>query len=237
MDNELTEFIQLIVPNNRLKDVTIYRGTPDRPYLYHVSNNPKIKHFEPMVSTRTINTEDRAVPRICTAPSLWGCIIGQSSFSNSFFDLAYSKSWLGGYVIYGLPFEMALSPSVRLVPDVEHTDEKWIVGYNGIHKRIPPIDLGRVFIISVLTRKGGAKHQNRYDYTLALHLRHGMWVTADTYLQPGYYRLLVVDCQHDIYWDPTKLTIETIDAKTYHAAKQLTASMLSLPVLPASFKW
>ena len=97
--------------------------------LLHMSADPKIKVFTPSVTRRTSEKEDRTTARISTAPSLLGCISGYVALLYDLNDSIDGKA-KSGWVVYSIPFRLALRPNRKLVDDVLWTDEVWLVGYN-----------------------------------------------------------------------------------------------------------
>ena len=84
--------------------------------LLHVSRDPKIKKFTPIVSHRTAANEDRTVARICGAPTVVGCL---QAYQEQYNDFHRNVGW----TIYGIPFDEALQPNGHLVYDATRTGE------------------------------------------------------------------------------------------------------------------
>ena len=53
-------------------------------YLYHISTKPNIRRFIPEVSRRTMNIEDRSIPRISTSAHLTGAFSASQIIETEF---------------------------------------------------------------------------------------------------------------------------------------------------------
>ena len=59
--------------------------------LYHISTNHDIPVFIPCVSTRTVDGEDRSVPRVCVSPDILKAMLGYGAVYNDFQNWDDSK--------------------------------------------------------------------------------------------------------------------------------------------------
>lgn len=120
--------------------------------LLHVSTNPRIKEFVPSVTRRTGIQENRTVPRVSTAPSLIGCLIGYVSGWNDFYFPEESKKGklLQELTIYRFNTPLALRPNTKLLYDQKESDEHWLVGYSRDTMGYVPVKAGRLFYKDVL---------------------------------------------------------------------------------------
>jgi len=96
--------------------------------LYHISMNPSIKAFTPQVSSRTLTKENRSIPRISTSTSLIGCMNGYQSVMSDMMNRE-GKKFNGLFKVYQLPYQFALRPSKKFLPDVDLTDEFWLFSW------------------------------------------------------------------------------------------------------------
>lgn len=224
-------------PEHVKKNVEVLE--PDYPLALHISTNPTIAEFYPMVSKRGLTDEDRSIPRVSTASSLWGCIVGYSSLLSDF-EAEHRNDWMGGYVIYGLPYKLKLKPNATLLPDVTQTDEEWIVGFDNTHRHIEPKKLGKFFAHRVTMTSTGAKTQ-LYDVTLYLEISSSipspLPVLPDHSVESGYWKMEVLGVDSKTYWDPSKITLHQITKEEYLAKKKLSAGLLSFEGLPPSTVW
>lgn len=220
------------------KVLKVLESTPEVPNLYHISSNPNIKHFIPMVTRRSIQDEDRSVPRVCVSENLWDCFAGYSAAVEEFHE--HPDGFLGGYVVYALPFKLAVVPNKTVLPDVRETNERWIVGYDPEHLKIAPEIHGKVFIREVKNTRQG-KVLNR-TITLYLEVFDGFGpfrVHESLELKAGYYRLTCDNVVDRKGWslEHNDVQVEIIDKAEYTAVKKSVASLLSFESVPASKHW
>ena len=62
-------------------------------WVYHISVDPKITPFIPELSRRTALKEDRTVPRISTAPTIIGCLLGYQADLGEFLNNTLGDDW------------------------------------------------------------------------------------------------------------------------------------------------
>ncbi|MGL5648990.1 MAG: hypothetical protein ACRDDY_14165 [Clostridium sp.] len=94
--------------------------------LYHISTNPDIKLFMPMVGTRQLPDENRTIPRVCCADNLLSAIRGHAAVTGQAIN-RWKKGDIGKFYIYKLPFKQCIKPGKGLVADVGITNELWVV--------------------------------------------------------------------------------------------------------------
>lgn len=223
MSRAMDKFLSVILPGDESL-VTVEQ--PKHGCVYHISTNGKIPAFIPAVSNRTLTKEDRRVPRICSAETLWGCFLGYAATVDEFYNLA-PKDWRGGYYIYRLPCDLIAHPDKKLLPDVTKTQETWVLGYDEKHQSIEPEIIGKCFFYSVLFKR--TRECPIYDLEVYIELKQPMCVLeTDTVVQPGYYKLTVVDITDIVSWNLKNTTLVPVDIKSYREAKRLTAGMLSM---------
>lgn len=89
--------------------------------LCHLSDNPNIKIMNPRIPDNTMRDENKAIPRICFAPSTHEAFRAMSSPDLSTKALyLYRISPDQGSIRF-------LKPSSKLVPDAEDTNEYWVL--------------------------------------------------------------------------------------------------------------
>lgn len=132
----------------------IHPKLPDQnfPFALHISPNKNLKEMFPYVTSAMMMGEDRHIPRISVADTLVDCINGEDRILYNFYSKENPKAesemkdkahWRGGYYIYRLDYEEAIKPSVKLVPDIEYTNEYWLVNYTNNSVYIPKL-IGRM---------------------------------------------------------------------------------------------
>lgn len=237
---ELQQFLESIAPH-QIENMSIVEPLEKFPVLLHISRDKSIKEFVPVVSPRTMKKEDRSVPRVCTAPHLFGCFVGYSAASADF-GMDRSPAWKGGYYIYALPCTLAVAPSKKILPDVNETSERWIVGYNDKHRAIKPTIVGKCFLHSVTTI--GLNDGHVTDYTLYAEIKGGVVgedlaldivpFNEELTLTKGYYRISINDNRSQVYWNPKDITVSQIPKAEYDKAKTVTAGLLSFEGGPSA---
>lgn len=94
--------------------------------IYHISTNPNIKRFIPMVGTRQLPSENRTIPRVCCAATLADAIRGHAAVTGQAIN-RWKSGEDGKFYIYKFPFRECIRPDKSLVADVDVTKELWIV--------------------------------------------------------------------------------------------------------------
>lgn len=205
------------------------------PYLLHISKDNKIEKFVPSVTKRSLDGEDRSIPRISTAPTVAGCIMGYASDIHDFMERPTCASgdgqrkvrFAGGWAIYGIPFEFALVPDKTLLPDVKRTDEHWLVNYSPRWTTYPAQILGKFYyeeVRHVATAKGPVS-----VLTIMLEVLTDTPILFDrrTRLTRGYWKLSVQGLHLAKRWDEIEsVEAEPMDPEDYTKTKQRIASML-----------
>lgn len=216
-------------------------------YLLHISREGNLEAFTPRVSKRTAKGENRSVPRICTATTLIGCILGYCSDLDDFFSERMVKEgqsnphlFRGGWYIYGLRYDQALRPDKTLVPDVEATDEHWLVTYDANTKTYPAQLIGKFFYNFVKYVPGaGTRRQTEVD--LAIEVSSGVMLNFNgrVKLQKGFYRARVQGLHTATRYDRLRQEeLEQIDELDYLESKNLVASLLGhQETPPPSARW
>lgn len=134
-------------------------------FLYHISVDPGIKKFVPSLTHRTAKKEDRSVPRVSTAPTIFGCLIGYQQDRWDWEDGRTNKKWRDGWYIYGFRNEVCVKPHEKILYDVNATEERWLVPYNSEKWGYKAEIIGKFFYrqVSEVQLNGGAtKHIEAY---------------------------------------------------------------------------
>ena len=226
MSSDMEAYLKLLSPLVRSNVQVIEKDAVLSDGLYHISTNPKIPIFTPVVSVRTLSAEDRSVPRVCTAPTIIGCLKGYQAQVANFHDQK-------GLTIYALPFEEALQPSSKILPDVKQTDEHWLVPYTGKYAEYPSRVIGRMFMYTV---KYYSSKSDRYDAEFYVEALEPLYFTKTLKLEPGLYRLILA-YDSAIAWD--RLPVRDVAPLTkaeYNAARDAGKVNIKQPAPPSS-KW
>lgn len=97
--------------------------------------------FTPRIPRNPLENEDISVPRICVSANFIEAVLGYGRMSDEFQDGAV------GYQMSIFPFEFALKPTEKLVPEAEKTNEYWLVNYSSETKHFKPIKVGNILIV------------------------------------------------------------------------------------------
>lgn len=176
--------------------------TPDvlgQTHMLHISKDPTIKVFKPNVTRRAAHREDRSVPRVCVAPSLVACMYGYSSilyeYSNDINTTYYSGDknvkWNGGWVIYGLPYHVALFPNEQLVPQGPSSDEHWLVTYDENSAQFKPVMMGDFYVESVMQTHVKGRKQSVVELMVRVTHPEGLFLDQQHMLEPGCWNVRV----------------------------------------------
>lgn len=246
--NALLQPYLSLLPSETRKELTIV--TPDTlgtSYLLHISKDTELKRFIPGISRRGMRREDRTVPRVNTAPSLIGCLLGYTSDMFDFHERkpgakyteARAVPFKGGYAIYGFRFDVALQPSRKLVLDVAQSDEHWLVPYDAQHAVYTPELLGKVFYSSVNYEVIKDRTCSRIEMYIEVLTDQPIWFEGRRQLTKGCWRAVVNDLHATTAWNQlSDATVEQINPTDYISVKRNVASMLSLEShAPASARW
>lgn len=217
-----------LYPKNISDNVTIIgNGDANDNVTFHISLNNKLTSMEPRISQRTLNKEDRSVARISTAPTLTGCLSGYSSAIYDFEDPR--KGDLGGWKIYQLNYEYALKPNVKLLADVEMTDEDWLVTYNKEHVSYKTQPIGELFFSEVGRRTVAGKQVRVLFVKAYLRVAEGysLPLNRTTLLRPGHYVVRFNNWYESMnIRSPQDVSVVPISANDYMANKKLGAGLL-----------
>ena len=119
----------------------------------HISTDNSIRKMNPRIGDRQMKTEDRTIPRICGAPTLYGCILGHGALHHyamqMFHDDKHEKVSAktdGLLTIYRIEQDAVVRPKSKLVPDVKVTGEVWIVPYAPEAYELKPKNIGKLML-------------------------------------------------------------------------------------------
>lgn len=217
-----------------------------RNYLLHISKNNRIKTFTPMVTRRSLTKENRSVVRVSTAPTILGCMLGYSSTLYDFYDASTANKetgkpkdvFLGGWIIYGIPFTTAFKPSKKLLPDADVTGERWLVTYDKATLTYPTKPLGKIFFTEVTHRAGNKTARIEVEAYVEVLSSASLLFNTRTCLDKGYWKITFADMHRSRTVDTVPvLSVQAVSEKQYLEAKRLVASFLSFESYPPSSRW
>lgn len=215
--------------------------------LLHMSKDISIEGFVPTVTRRASRHENHSIARISVSPTLVGCIMGYASDVHDFFQrpTTYDVNgqrkvgFRGGWALYGIPFEYALRPSAKLVPDVERSDEHWLVTYDPDHITYRPQLLAKFFYGSI--QYEATARYPRSEVTLLVEVMTDTPIRFDDKrtLTRGTWKITVKGLHSAKRWNSlTGVQIEQMPRNEYIASKRLVASLLSFKeAVPPSMDW
>lgn len=223
--------------NNGVKEnVTIVSAEElGQRWLYHFSTDGKIKQFVPALTRRTAQKEDRTVPRISTAPTIIGCILGYQADIIDFLENTIGEDWNGGWYIYGFESECSLLPNKKLLIDVGRTDERWLVPYNADKWSYPAKLVGKFFYRKVSTQYAGKN--STWDVEVVFEVNRGCEVRAfnGLTLTEGHW-IMTFHRSTENWKTGVAEHVRQLTTKEYRSIKSVNADMLSYQE-PASANW
>ena len=217
---EIIEYLSALL-GDAVSELTLFSaGEVNRP-LYHVSMNPNVRIFSPKVSSRTLSSEDRSVPRVSTSTSLIGCLNGYQSM---FTDMAgrERKNFTGLYTVYELPYQYAVKPSKKLLSDVETSDEYWLVSWKKETYSIRPNTVCEFTIPQVQTTYGSDGEDQRVTMFLKV-LGESLYLTHDVKLVKGYYEITLRNYDYNYPLENNnKIEVKEITENDYNKVTSLS---------------
>lgn len=217
---EIIKYLSALL-GDAVSELTLFSaGEVNRP-LYHVSMNPNVRIFSPKVSSRTLSSEDRSVPRVSTSTSLIGCLNGYQSM---FTDMAgrERKNFTGLYTVYELPYQYAVKPSKKLLSDVETSDEYWLVSWKKETYSIRPNTVCEFTIPQVQTTYGSDGEDQRVTMFLKV-LGESLYLTHDIKLVKGYYEITLRNYDYDYPLENNnKIEVREITENDYNKVTSLS---------------
>lgn len=241
------------------KGLTISDKTKaDHPDLYHISIDPSIKKFIPRISDYQLPGEDRSVPRVVTASSLLGCILGYAHIQNDYLkepekvgveNVGKHFEWNNGYYIYSLNYDLAVKPTDDLVAMATQTDETWLVAYSPENTEYTPKRIGKFFVREF---KFGIKDNTTHEVETIILIEvldeNGIQFSKNQRLTKGYWEIEMSDVGAEAWksksWvQDEEIKIKAITREDWLASKNAIASMLghqemdSMIQAPAYVSW
>lgn len=216
--------------------------------LLHISNNPNIAVFTPIVPKRAGEGEDLRIPRICTASSLTGCVIGYNGVVQDFYNT--EEGFKCEYTIYAFKPPVVVKPSNKLLPPVEITGERWIIAHANNTEYVPEI-IGKLTIIGVQSHptlvSGKTVIEDNLEFVLEVKDGHNVsWTVGVPPLEAGHYYIKANKLPNWGYYQ------ENVDYRTYslsdnaviknitkedYVASLQSVGLLDRQIMPSYLKW
>lgn len=232
--DEYHQAMELVSPSISKYMRPVLREKVPHQSLYHISTNHKIPVFVPMVSKRTVEKEDNSMPRICVASDILSCTRGYGALFGDYYgneELA-KKGW----AIYDFDFELAVRPTVKLLPDQKETGEYWLITYSKETREYQPKVIGTFNLVTYRAFRTGKTHCTSLGFVVDA--EQPLWFTPELELSAGKHWVAIEGWrfESESCVDDMKASSREIDAKTF---KQLLAGELNFldQVTPASANW
>lgn len=155
--------------------------------LYHISTSPNLKGFVPKISDKRYPGETVQIPRASFGKSIAECILGYGGFYNVY---RFEPKWDGIYRVYEPVWDLAFKPSKVLVPDVQWTNEHWLLFFKPELFNTPAEKSCEFFV----TQFNSVLKGNQEDLEVVLVLRtikDNIQFVPGIPLKKGYYRITI----------------------------------------------
>lgn len=204
-------------------------------WLYHISTNHGIKKFIPQLTQRTAQKEDRSVPRVSVAPTIFGCILG---YQGDHYDWEWGRSekkWRDGWYVYGFRNEVSVKPNVKVLYDADYTDERWLVPYKPEKWEYPAEIIGKYFYRSVREYQRNAKGEKTIEVFFEVSKGASIRFSEDIMLTEGYWTFEFSRWAKG--WEKVETqNLRKLDTAEWKKVKGETAELLSHQE-PPSARW
>lgn len=228
---QVLDFVKLQTDKVQKNVVLVGHFETRQPFLLHVTpeKNPK---YVPRIGYRQNDTEDRTVPRITVADTLFGCIIG---YAGLFYNFLYGevsigsqmKAFSNGLYLRKLPFRYALKPTDKLCGDSSDSNEHWLVTYSEANREYTSERIGKFFINHVTIRPLSDRYKET-TFQIHLQLTETIWLTDSIKLAAGYYDIGLVFDDKTSYKQKQGFDVKEISKKEFDEKKSIVAANLSV---------
>lgn len=204
-------------------------------FLYHISTNHGIKKFIPQLTQRTAQKEDRSVPRVSVAPTIFGCILGYQGDHHDWEWGRAEKKWRDGWYVYGFRNEVSVKPNVKVLYDADFTDERWLVPYKPEKWEYPAEIVGKYFYRSVREYQRNAKGEKTIEVFFEVSKGASIRFSDDIMLTEGYWTFEFLRWAKG--WDKVVVNeLRKLTPAEWKKVKGETAELLSYQE-PPSARW
>lgn len=247
LDSDFDRAYNLLIPNVKKNTKIITPDNSGQSYMYHIAKT-KMKTLVPNISRRANMAEDNTVARIHVCMDLQGCFMGYAAIKNdadsmppiSPSDKDEKNVWYGGYYLYTIPYEYALKPNRKLVPDADTTDECWLISYNEETRTYTPISVTKIIYTHMHSHAESRGAYISHIYYMVQVGEFGLHITKNRFLEKGYYRFRFTD-EYALYPKPNLVNlideIEPISEGEFNNARRTHTTMLSRPNYVMTSHW
>lgn len=194
---------------------------------------PKV--FTPRLPMSTSKKEDKSVPRISSCAHVLGCLDGYGRYrpdvqDGSDKEIQKFNGYKGGYILQVIDFEAGIRPSNKLVPEVDYTNEIWLVNFNKDQASVKSKPIGKMFITRfTFVPVSHSRPSEFFTFHLEHHHKDPIEILPGIKSPAGYYRVDIVrtaDVRPGADNTPMK-TISPITKAEYDRTKSGSAELLS----------
>lgn len=166
---------------------------PSGKSYYHIVNSAtsSSKNYSIPINVprRTLSTEDNTILRVCVADTVNDCLCAIGGHDDVYsWGINDTK-----YTIYAIDPELIIQPSKKLVADVEFTNEKWLINYDGKHEFFNFYKVGEIIgICSYYTKSPYLLDREEYGKAVSIYglkVETKLQFKEDISLEPGYYKV------------------------------------------------
>lgn len=205
---------------------------------YHVSPNKSIEVFTPRKIQRTMDFEDEIVPRVCTGVTILDCIRGYAVMARDYLKnkatCAGKDDWLGGYVIYAIPYQCSVFPKQTMAPMAQWCRERWLIDYLEDEQQYPAEQVGKFFIQAINIQK--EDHAINVEVDIYLEIFGEQEVPWDNSLGllKGFHHFKIpfFDSYYSNRYKQQEISYESITREAYETWKKRKAALLNYDGAP-----
>lgn len=242
MDKDMESYLTLVADKVSKNIQVVSKEDLGQDYMLHISSDRMSnKPYIPWIGRRQAHSEDRTVPRITVAPTLFGCYVGYAQLFIQFLnynpDDKDLDSYRQGLYIHEIEFDQALKPNNKLVYDASRSDEHWLVTYSPETKQYRGKVVGKMFISDV-TFQSVSKSVVSCSGTLYIEVNksEGIRFSKNKFLEKGYYVAEFLPDADNSAWDKDKdINVRPISKAEYEAIKNQRAALLSFSTVKPPF--
>lgn len=226
----LKETLEIFSPKVVKNSKVAKNDTFPVPYGLRI-DTPKVpKQFWPRMPASAARSEDSTVPRVVTASTLIGCMVGATYVYEYALRLRdYDYECTNYYHISVFDFDYCLLPNKNLVYDAEDTQEQWLVPYSKETAFYEAKQIGEIFLAGLSSEmKPNAKANALTGVFFMSVLRDpGVAVTTKQILGKGFYKLEIDMTRYNMpgkrmrFDDASLVEVTPVDEKLYGDYRKL----------------
>lgn len=220
------------IPKRNRSELELLPGGKSYYHIVNSATSSSKNYSIPInVPRRTLSTEDNTILRVCVADTINDCLCALGGHDDVYcWGIANNK-----YSIYAIDPELVIQPSKKLVPDVEFTNEKWLVNYDGKHESFNFYKVGEIIGICRYYTESpyllGSEEESKSVNIYGLKIETKLQFKEDISLEPGYYKVTNSqtikkgNSERNFNGYTTKVSPETMtleeEVKSYYAIERI----------------